>query len=400
MHSTALPIAAPSVSAEEQAALLKPAPLVSLYEAFAVVPDPRWRHGLRSDLPYLLTCLVAALLCNCNSTEAVGQWCHDHELLLRTYFGPRDFYTPTGSLYRHLLPLLDAQAIEMVLATWVVSSRPRTDEEAIALDGKVLRGADTAEQPAPHLLAFCTHESQETLLQVRVSEKTNEIPIAKAVLPCLPNTPRVYTADALHTHADFMQVVHNQHGFSLLTVKGNQPTLFADLHLYFTDPATSFLPHEQADTIDRRRGRTEERSILITTALNDYLRPSWPLVQQVAQLTRTVRVPRTDKITEEVVYLITDLPLTLATPSRLLELNRGHWSIENRLHYVRDVSFGEDRSRLRTGQAPQILAALRNLAITLIHRQGSTQIAASRRHFASHPSEALLLLLPRRFPQQ
>jgi len=171
MYSTALSMAAPKLSAQEQLALLKQAPLVSLYEAFAVVPDPRSRHGLRYDLPYLLTCLVAALLCNCNSTEAVGQWCRDHETLLRVYFGPRDFYTPTGSLYRHLLPLLDVQAIEVVLAAWVQSSRPHTDEEAVALDGKVLRGAGTAEQPAPHLLAFCTHESQETLLQVRESRE-------------------------------------------------------------------------------------------------------------------------------------------------------------------------------------------------------------------------------------
>ena len=123
-------------------------------------------------------------------------------------------------------------------------------------------------------------------------------------------------------------------------------------------------------------------------------------MQQVAQLSRTVTVRRTGKITEEVVYLLTDLTPALASPGRLLELNRGHWGIENRLHYVRDVSFAEDRSRLRTGQAPQILAALRNLAITLIHRQGSTQIAASRRHFASHPAFAFNLLLPRRFTQQ
>ena len=399
MYSSALSVAAPSLSAEEQQALLKPAPLVSLYQAFALVPDPRSRHGLRYDLPYLLTCLVAAILCNCNSTEAVGQWCQDHRLLLRVCLGPRDFSTPTGSLYRRLLPRLDAQAIEVVLAAWMQSSRPSQDEEAVALDGKTLRGAGTAEQPAPHLLAFCTHQSQETLLQVRVSEKTNEIPVAKAVFPCLPATPRVYTADALHTHSAFMQVAHDLHGFSLLTVKGNQPLLFADLHLAFTDPTTSCLP-EPPPLIERRRGRIEERSIRVTTDLNDYLRPNWPLVQQVAQLTRTVTVKRTGKHTQETVYLITDLPPALASPSRLLELNRAHWGIENGLHYVRDVSFGEDRSRLRSGQAPQILAALRNLVITLIHRQGSCHIAASRRHFASFPAFALHLLLPRRFPQQ
>src|SRR2546421_690139 len=93
MYSTALPIAGPSRSAEEQCALLKPAPLVSLYQAFAVVPDPRSRHGLRYDLPYLLTCLVAALLCNCNSTEAVGQWCQDHEARLAWFlWAARLFY--------------------------------------------------------------------------------------------------------------------------------------------------------------------------------------------------------------------------------------------------------------------------------------------------------------------
>jgi len=100
------------------------------------------------------------------------------------------------------------------------------------------------------------------------------------------------------------------------------------------------------------------------------------------------------------VYLITDLTSIQASPRRLLDLERGHWSIENRVHSVRDVSFGEDRSRLRSGSAPQIRAALRHLAITLIHRRGSSPIAASRRRFASHPREAFSLLLQQRRPAQ
>ena len=99
-------------------------------------------------------------------------------------------------------------------------------------------------------------------------------------------------------------------------------------------------------------------------------------------------------------YLLTDLTPIQASPRRLLDLERGHWSIENGLHDVRDVSKGSDRSRLRTGSAPQLMAALRNLAITLIHRSGSSQIAASRRHFASHPREAFSLLLQRRSARQ
>jgi len=400
MYSTAPFLSLPEVPDEQYASLQSDAPLLNLYEAFGTVPDPRSRHGQRYDLPYLLTCLVAALLCNCNSLEAVGQWCRDQPLLLRRLFGPRDFYTPTGSLYRRLLPRSSVGHIELVLAAWVNASRPHRDEEAVALDGKTVRGAATAEQKGPHLLVFCTHESQETLLQVRVSEKTNEIPIAQEVLPFLPWQPRVYTADALHTHTHFMSVVHTHSGFCVLTVKGNQPTLSADLATYFNDPDTVIAPLEQDSTRDLKRGRTELRSIQVSCGMNDYLASQWPLVHQVARLTRTITTRKTSKTTQEVMYLLTDLTPIQASPRRLLDLVRGHWSVENCLHYVRDVSFGEDRSRLRTGSTPQIMAALRNLVITLIHRSGSSQIAASRRHFAACPHHVFSLLLQQRSPQQ
>jgi predicted transposase YbfD/YdcC len=233
---------------------------------------PEFRLWVVTNLPFLLTCLVAALLCNCDGTEAVA------------------------------------------------------------------------------------HQSQETLFQVRVDEKTNEIPVAKEVLPTLPVQQRVCTAAALRTHAEFLRLVHELQGATLLTVKSNQPTLYADLATYFADPQARYV---QAQTVDRRRGRLQVLAIKVST---------------------------------EVVYLITTLPPAKASPERLLALNRGHWRIENGSHDVRDVSFGEDRSRLRTGNAPQIMAALRNLTITLIHRFGSSQIQATRRRFASCPQQALALL--------
>jgi predicted transposase YbfD/YdcC len=250
-----------------------------------------------------------------------------------------------------------------------------------------VRGARTNEQAAPHLLAFVTHQSQETFFQVRVDEKTNEIPVARQVLPTLPIRQRVCTADALHTHAEFLRLIHELQGETVLTVKGNQPTLYADLQTYFADPQAQYL---QAQTIDRRRGRTEVRTIKVSTEMNAYLAPTWPFIAQVAQLTRTVT--KAGQTTTEVVYLITTLLPTKASPQRLLDLNRGHWSIENGSYYVRDVTFGEDHSCLRTGNAPQIMAAFRNLAITLIHRSGSSHIRATRRHFASCPQQALPLL--------
>jgi len=395
-YSTALSLTLPCLTSDQRQHLLQDPSVLSLYEIFASIPDPRSAHGLRYELAYLLTCLVAGLLCHADSTLAIAQWCHDQQELLNQLFGPRRFLCPSDSLYRKLLPRLDAEQIEWALADWLRGTLVAEPEDPIALDGKTVRGARTDEQGGPHLLSFRTHQSQETLLQFAVSEKTNEIPIAQALLPCLPLAGRVCTADALHTQKDFMQSVDALGGKCVLTVKNNQPTLYADLATYFADPHASFL---QDATLDLHRGRIEKRSIRVSTEMNAYPK-EWPLVQQVAELTRTVTVRTTGKTSQEVVYLITPLTPAEANPQRLLALVRGHWSIENSSHYVRDVTFGEDRSRLRTGSAPQILAAFRNLALTLIHRSGSSQIAASRRHFASHPRKAFDLLLPKEVSQQ
>ena len=396
-YSTALPLTLPSLTSDRRHQLLEEQPLLSLYEVFATLPDPRSKQGLRYELAYLLICLVAALLCNCDSTLAVAQWCRDQHLLLIRLFGPRRFLCPSDSLYRKLLPRLDAQQIECTLADWIRRTLQAQPDDPIALDGKTVRGARTAEGSAPHLLSFRTHQSQETLLQVVVSEKTNEIPIAQALLPCLPVAGRVLTADARPTQKDFMLCVEALGGKTVLTVKNNQPTLFADLATYFADPHACC---QQDETWDRQRGRVEHRVIRVSTEMNAYLAPAWPLIEQVAEVRRTVSVRKTEQISDEVVYLITPLTPQEASPARLLELVRGQWGIENGSHYVRDVTFGEDRSHLRSGQGPQIMAAFRNLAITLIHRQGSSQIAATRRHFASHPRLAFRLLLPKRSAQQ
>ncbi len=258
-------------------------------------------------------------------------------------------------------------------------------------DGKVVRGAVTLTQPAPHLLSVSTHDTGETLLQVRVDDKTNEIPVAQAILPHLPLRGRVVTADALHTQTATAQVVLDQHADYVLVVKDNQPRLHAELVAYFADPRATA---RSATTTDRCHGRTETRTLHATARLSGYLAQYFPFpcIGQVARLVRTVRAKGQTRA--ETVYLMTSLPPRRATPTRLLALIRGHWSVEVR-HRIRDVTFGEDHSRLRGGEAPQILAALRNLALTLIHRAGETAIAAYRRHLAAYPRKALRLLRPK-----
>jgi len=367
------------------------AALTTLPAVFASIPDPRSRHGQRYDLPFLLTCLVAALLCGCDALDAVGQWTHDRRTLLTRHFGPRRHLTPTGSLYRRLLPRLAAAHVEAALAAWVRQTRPLRDHEPVAFDGKVVRGAITITQPAPHLLSVSTHDTGETLLQVRVDDKTNEIPVAQAVLPHLPLRGRVVTADALHTQTATAQVILDQHADYVLVVKDNQPRLHAELVAYFADPRATA---RAATTTDRAHGRTETRTLHTTTRLTAYLTQYFPFprIGQVARLVRSVR--EKGQTRTETVYLITSLTPRRAAAARLLTLLRGHWSVEVR-HRIRDVTFGEDHSRLRGGAAPQIMAALRNLTLTLIRRTGHTAIAAYRRHLAAHPGKALRLLRPK-----
>jgi len=148
---------------EERQSLLTQAHLSTLNELMEAIPDPRGKHGLRYDLPFLLTCLIAALLCNCNSTEAVGQWCHEHQSLLREIFGPRLFLTPSGSLYRWLLPQIDIQSFEQLLSTWVRATSQASPTDPLEVLGKTVRGARTAEGDAPHLLSCFTHQRKASL---------------------------------------------------------------------------------------------------------------------------------------------------------------------------------------------------------------------------------------------
>lgn len=171
----------------------------------------------------------------------------------------------------------------------------------------------------------------------------------------------------------------------MLTVKDNQPTLkthIEDLHL------NDAPPHDQ--TTDKGHGRIEVRSIWVSEELNDYL--EFPYVRQVFCIRREVTHLRKNKDTSETVYGITSLSPIQASPQRILALNRGQWSIENRLHWVRDVTFDEDRSQIRTGTGPRVMASLRNLAISILRRCGATNVAKTLRWFAFKTHLALRLI--------
>lgn len=218
-----------------------------------------------------------------------------------------------------------------------------------------------------------------------VGDRANELTVAPALLGQRDLRGRVVTGDAQFCQRTLCAQIVAQGGDYLFVVKENQPEWLADLALLFDDPPAAY-----PGVVSRSRhgDRQEVRALLASTALHGYL--DWPHVAQVARIVR--EVTRKGQTRREQGHVITSLPPERASPRRLLALNRGHWGIEHRVFWVREVTFDEDRCQVRSGAAPQVVAALRNLAISLLRGAGWTNIAAARRRHAAHPDEALTLL--------
>jgi predicted transposase YbfD/YdcC len=220
-----------------------------------------------------------------------------------------------------------------------------------------------------------------------VAEQEGELTIAPEVLAQLNLKGRVVTGDALYAQKDLSCQVVEQVGDYFWVVKDNQPTLQADIALLFAQPPWG----EEFATVTeqgRHGDRREVRKLWASTALNEYL--DWPHVQQVCCVER--RITRKGVTREETAYAITSLSPQQADAQRSLQVWRGHWGIENRLHYVRDVTMKEDASQVRSGSAPEVMAALRNVVLGLLRQTGATNIAAALRHYSYRPREALTLL--------
>jgi hypothetical protein len=176
-----------------------------------------------------------------------------------------------------------------------------------------------------------------------------------------------------------------------MPVKENQPRLYAALDYWFTSPTfLRSVDHRHITTLEKGHGRIETRRLTATTELNDYLQ--WPGVQQALMQEKQVIHTHTGQVVRVRRYALTSLPPTQADPARLLALWRGHWSIENGLHYPRDVWFGEDASHVWAGFLPEVMAIFRNALLTLFHAWGYPSLKFAREHFALHPFQALGLL--------
>ena len=332
----------------------------------------------------MLGVAVCAVLAGARSLAAIGEWAADAPGPVLAALGVRcdpltgAWRPPAEATVRRVLARVDPDALDRAVGAWLADQRPlpgpgppgRSPHRAVAVDGKTL-------------LAAMDHTSRAVLAQTDVEAATNEIARFRPLLDHLDLTDTVITADALHTqrgHAEWL--VTHKHAAYLLIVKANQPVLHRQLK------ALPWRDIPVADhTRDRGHGRVETRRLQVTTVAG----LDFPHATQALRITRRVRPLHQLRWRTVTVYAITSLTAAQAHPVRLADWVRGHWGIEA-LRHIRDTTYAEDASQLRTGTAPRAMASLRNLAIGILRAHGHPNTAAALRCNARHATRPLALL--------
>jgi predicted transposase YbfD/YdcC len=364
---------------------------ITLLRALSAVPDPRRARGRRHSLQSVLVLAVGAVLAGARSYAAIAQWAAHAEQAVAVV-GP----TPHATTFGRVLAAVDPAALQRALTGWVLGRRaghrraraqgrrPVTEARTVlAVDGKTLRGARTQHGEQTKLVAVFDHAGHLVLSQVEVAGADELAAFAPVLDTVADLRDALITGDALHcqrAHADYL---HARDAHYLFTVKGNQPTLRR---------ALARLPWSQVTgTGDRSvgHGRAESRSIKVLDLDGTPEAGLFPHGARAIKVVRRRRCAGRAKPSVETVYAITSLGHRDADPRLLAGWIRSHWTIENCLHWVRDVTEGEDRSSVRTGHGPQVMAALRNTAINLIRLRGGTNIAAAHRDFSYRPADVL-----------
>ena len=382
----------------------------SLYRAFEKVQDRRKDRGKRYPLALILTVLLLGKMAGETKISGIVDWVKERECWLKRELNwPKGF--PVNSTYSEALAQCDGKEVAQILAQVIVKARaeeqrgtepsrlrinPQQEDALIhtAMDGKTLRGTlghAKENEPPVHLLSLYECESGIVLTQEAIKSKENEITASGALLHPLLVKGRIISVDAMHTQKKWCAGVTAYGGYYLVIAKKNQPAVRQDLLDFFEDPGADQKDWHYYKKTKKAHGRLEVREMWTSTQMNEWFENEWAGVAQVFKIRRTVKQGEEER--EEIVYGFTSLSRKKAGAQRLLELNQKHWLIENRLHYRRDVTLGEDACQVRRKNAPQALAALNGGILALMDWLNVKNVAKQMRHFCAHPHEVLQLLL-------
>ena len=363
---------------------------LAITDVFADLPDPRLDRNKRHQLTDILTIALCAVLCGANTWEQIAAF----GVAKRDWFErflPLPNGIPSHDTFYRVFTALNPQAFADRFGRWMAAACAATGLVAIAIDGKSAR---RAKRPTAtgclHLVSAWAAENRLTLGQVAVPDGSNETAVIPDLLRTLDLTGAVVTIDAAGCQTDNARIIRAGGGHYVLAVKGNQPTLQAAVHAVFDRACTddfAGVRHDSQAGVEDGHGRHEER--YVTVIYDPVGVPAdWPDVAAVVQVGRERQVGDTNVSTAS--YYLTSYA---GTATELGGFVRGHWGIENGLHWVLDVAFREDESRTRSGHAGANLGLLRRTALGLLKRAGTQGSMETRRLRAGWDHDYLLQVL-------
>jgi predicted transposase YbfD/YdcC len=372
----------------------------SLYAHFQSLQDSRKPKGLRYELATILVMTTMAKICGQDKPSGIADWVkHRAEQFMEALKLKRE-RMPHHSTYRRILgAVISVDELEQMVSAYLTEKKYFGKQVLLSIDGKVMRGTLDEQQKGIYLLAAYLPSRGIVLMEVKLEGKGAEIPGAIQLLKMVDLREKVVMGDALHTQREASIQIVEAGGDYIWIAKGNQPEMEENIRLWFEPepdpiPGMGRLPKdfEVAKEVSKGHGRLEERTITVSSQLKDYLQ--WPYLEQVFMLHRHYTSTKTGEINQQTRYGFTSLSRDKITPDRLLEMTRSYWGIENGLHYRRDVTLNEDRTRITKGNLGQAMACINNLVIgLLIGKLEYRYLPDARRYFDAHPHKAFDLIL-------
>lgn len=350
-----------------------------LLDHFGDVGDPREPAKVKYPLREVLFLVTCATIAGCDDYDEIADWGDHHLDFLRRY-SEYFFGTPKEDWLRVVLNRIDPALFEDCFIAWATALRPDAPD-LIALDGKTLRrSGDAAAGARPlHLVSAWASTQRLVLCQEAVDAKENECAAILAILGRLQLKGALVTIDAIATNPTVARAITQAGGDYVLALKKNQPGLHGEVARYFADPEARTLP--ALTVIDKDHGRIETRTYRVSHEAgwmsSDRRHPGEPRFEGLKSLVMTTtRTERHGKVSQETRYFISSAALS---PERAAEAIRGHWGIES-MHWVLDVVFREDLSRLRRGHGARNMALVRRLAFNLVRAgRGRRSIKTARK---------------------
>jgi predicted transposase YbfD/YdcC len=369
-------------------------PRASILTHFHDLEDPRVSPATRHQLLDIVAIALCAVICGADTWVEVEAFGRAKEPWLRTFLAlPHGI--PSHDTFGRVFAALDPAQFERGFRSWVAAIADLRAGALVAVDGKTLRRSHDRSQgkDALVLVSAWAEANRLVLGQVAVAPGSNEIPAIPRLLQTLALDGGIVTVDAAGCQTAIAAQIAGQNADYVLALKANQATLHEAVAFCFAAgqaDGEADRDHDYQRSIDKNHGRLEVRQVWAVEdpALIAYLDPqgAWPKLRSVAKVLAERRVGA--EVSRETRYYLSSLPGNAATIAAAV---RGHWGIENRLHWVLDIAFREDESRVRRGHADQNLAVLRRLALNLLRQETTAKMGTKAKRLKAGWDDAYLL---------